>query len=509
MNTSAVSPGRAGLLLLLSGQMLPLIDTSITNVALDAITYTLAASATQLELIVALYGVAFAVCLAMGSKLGDNYGRRRLFMWGVALFGIASLLCGMANSIGALLAARTLQGAGAALIVPQILATLHVTLKGPAHARAISLYGGIGGIAALIVPQILATLHVTLKGPAHARAISLYGGIGGIAFIVGQMGGGWLVSADIAGLGWRNAFFINVPICLLVLALSRRYVPETRRETPSRIDWQGTLYLALILCCLLFPMALGPELHWPLWLQLMLVAVLPLLFAMRQSALRQQQRGDHPLLPPRLLQLTSIRFGMAIALLFFGAWSGFMFCMALTMQEGLGMAPWQSGNSFIALGVAYFISALYAPRLIARYSMGRILLTGLAVQIAGLLLLCATFSRFGVATNALTLVPATALIGYGQALIVNSFYRIGMRDISASDAGAGSAILSTLQQATLGLGPAILGSLFLALARRGGGNYPQALIDFLLVEVAMMLLLGAIALWLRHHLNRQPATVAS
>ena len=138
---------RAGLLLLLSGQMLPLIDTSITNVALDAITHTLAASATQLELIVALYGVAFAVCLAMGSKLGDNYGRRRLFMWGVALFGIASLLCGMANSIGALLAARTLQGAGAALIVPQILATLHVTLKGPAHARAISLYGGIGGIA--------------------------------------------------------------------------------------------------------------------------------------------------------------------------------------------------------------------------------------------------------------------------------------------------------------------------------------------------------------------------
>lgn len=225
MNTSAVSPGRAGLLLLLGGQMLPLIDTSITNVALDAITHTLAASATQLELIVALYGVAFAVCLAMGSKLGDNYGRRRLFMWGVALFGIASLLCGMANSISALLAARTLQGAG----------------------------------AALIVPQILATLHVTLKGPAHARAISLYGGIGGIAFIVGQMGGGWLVSADIAGLGWRNAFFINVPICLLVLALSRRYVPETRSETPSRIDWQGTLYLALILCCLLFPMALGPE----------------------------------------------------------------------------------------------------------------------------------------------------------------------------------------------------------------------------------------------------------
>lgn len=475
MNTSVVSPGRAGLILLLTGQMLPLIDTSITNVALDSITHSLHATATELELIVALYGVAFAVCLALGSKLGDNFGRRRLFMWGVAAFGAASLLCGMAGSVEQLLGARVLQGAG----------------------------------AALIVPQILATLHVTLKGTAHAKAISLFGGIGGIAFIVGQMGGGWLVSADIAGLGWRNAFFINVPICLLVLALSRRYVPETRRETPSRIDWQGTTLLAVILCCLLFPMALGPELHWPLVLQLALIAVVPLMLWMRASALRKQQRGEHPLLPPRLLKLTSIRFGMVIALLFFSAWSGFMFCMALTMQAGLGMAPWQSGNSFIALGVAYFVSAWYAPKLIARYSMGRILMTGLTVQIAGLLLLIATFWRFGQVNTALTLAPATILIGYGQALIVNSFYRIGMRDISSCDAGAGSAILSTLQQATLGLGPAILGTLFLTFARHNGGHYPQAMIGFLSIEVVMMLALGGIALWLRHRLEAGPLPAAS
>lgn len=475
MNTSVVSPGRAGLILLLTGQMLPLIDTSITNVALDSITHSLHATATELELIVALYGVAFAVCLALGSKLGDNLGRRRLFMWGVAAFGVASLLCGMAGSVEQLLGARVLQGAG----------------------------------AALIVPQILTTLHVTLKGTAHAKAISLFGGIGGIAFIVGQMGGGWLVSADIAGLGWRNAFFINVPICLLVLALSRRYVPETRRETPSRIDWQGTALLAVILCCLLFPMALGPELHWPLVLQLALIAVIPLMLWMRASAQGKQQRGEQPLLPPRLLKLTSIRFGMVIALLFFSAWSGFMFCMALTMQAGLGMAPWQSGNSFIALGVAYFVSAWYAPKLIARYSMGRILMTGLTVQIAGLLLLIATFWRFGQANTALTLAPATILIGYGQALIVNSFYRIGMRDISSCDAGAGSAILSTLQQATLGLGPAILGTLFLTFARHNGGHYPQAMIGFLSIEVVMMLALGGIALWLRHRLEAGPLPAAS
>ncbi|POP43398.1 MFS transporter [Superficieibacter electus] len=466
MNTSAVSPGRAALILLLTGQMLPLIDTSITNVALESITESLHASATQLELIVALYGVAFAVCLAMGSKLGDNYGRRRLFMWGVAAFGVASLLCGMATTITQLLGARIIQGAG----------------------------------AALIVPQILATLHVTLKGPAHARAISLYGGIGGIAFIVGQMGGGWLVSADIAGLGWRNAFFINVPICLVVLALTRRYVPETRREQASRIDWQGTFLLAAILCCLLFPLALGPELHWPWPTQAALLAMIPLGLWMRASARRQESQGRQPLLPPRLLQLASIRFGMVIALLFFSAWSGFMFCMALTMQKGLGMAPWQSGNSFIALGIAYFVSALYAPRLIARYSTGRILLTGLTVQILGLLALMFTFWRFDSATTTLLLVPSTVLIGYGQALIVNSFYRVGMKDISACDAGAGSAILSTLQQATLGLGPAVLGSLYLAIARQGNGHYPQAMAGFLGVEVVMMVILAIVAVLYRQRL---------
>lgn len=466
MNTSVVSPGRAGLILLLTGQMLPMIDTSITNVALDAITHSLNATATELELIVALYGVAFAVCLALGSKLGDNFGRRRLFMWGVASFGLASLLCGMAGNIEQLLAARIVQGAG----------------------------------AALIVPQILATLHVTLKGTAHAKAISLFGGIGGIAFIVGQMGGGWLVSADIAGLGWRNAFFINVPICLVVLALSRHFVPETRRETPSRIDWTGTVLLAIILCCLLFPMALGPQWHWSWPLKVMLLAIIPLGWLTALNARKKERENAHPLIPPRLLQLRSVRFGILIAMIFFSVWSGFMFCMALTMQTGLGMAPWQSGNSFIALGVTYFISAWFAPRLIARYSTSTILLTGLAIQIAGLLALIATFRVWGMENTALTLAPATGLVGYGQALIVNSFYRIGMRDIQPDDAGAASAILSTLQQAALGLGPAIFGAILLHALQNHHGDYTQAVNVFLMVETAMMVVLALATLRIRHRL---------
>ncbi len=477
MSTSPASPGRAGLILLLTAQMLPMIDTSITNVALDSITRSLSTSATDLELIVALYGVAFAVCLAVGSKLGDNYGRRRVLVTGVVVFGLASLFCGLSGSVHLLLLSRTIQGAG----------------------------------AALILPQILATLHVTLKGTAHARAISLYSGIGGIAFIIGQVGGGWLVSADFAGLGWRNAFFINVPICLLVLLFSHRYVPETRNENPSRIDWQGTSLLALILCCLLFPLALGPSLHWPWQMQVALVATLPLALLMRHGALQQQQRGQQPLLPPRLLKLPTVRFGLLIAVLFFTCWSGFMFCMALTLQAGAGMGPMQSGNSFIILGISYFLSALYAPKLIRRHSIVPVLLGGLGIQVVAILVMIATLHWCGNALGMWDIAPATLLMGFGQAIIVNSFYRIGMREIQTSDAGAGSAILSTLQQAMLGLGPAVAGAIYLHLHQRNHGNYAQAMSGFMVAELIMMLLLAAATLYNRkrlHETEHVPAAVA-
>ena len=143
MQTSQLQ--RTGLMVLLAGQLLPMIDFSIVNVALDAMAHTLQATAIELALIVAVYGIAFAICLAMGGRLGDNYGRRRVFLAGVGIFGIASLLCGIANSVGLLMFARALQGVGAAFIVPQILATLHITLKGRAHARAIGCMAALAG----------------------------------------------------------------------------------------------------------------------------------------------------------------------------------------------------------------------------------------------------------------------------------------------------------------------------------------------------------------------------
>lgn len=453
--SSAAGLGRAGLIILLAGQLLPMIDFSIVNVGLDAMAQSLHASPTQLELIVAVYGVAFAVCLAMGSRMGDNLGRRRLFLWGVRLFAVASLMCGLANSVWLLLVARTLQGVG----------------------------------AAMIVPQIMATIHVCLRGREHARAMALYGGIGGLAFIIGQVLGGLLISLNIAGYGWRSVFLINIPLCALVLASAHRWVPDTRAQRPVNIDWPGTLLLALTIVCLLFPLALGPVWHWP-WPCLALLALSgPLLLQLWRVELRQERRNNFPLLPPALLRLASVRFGLTIAILFFSCWSGFMFVMALTLQAGAQLNAFQSGNAFIALGVAYFISSLLSSTVIEHIGKVRALLLGCLIQIGGLLALMLTMLLVWPQPGILNLIPATLLIGAGQALIVSGFFRIGLADVPVEHAGSGSALLATVQQTSLGLGPILLGTVLVQVLHVSPGDYLHALLAALALELLLMLAL--------------------
>lgn len=460
--------GHSGLIVLLAGQLLPMIDFSIVNVALDAMSTTLHASPIQLELIVAVYGIAFAVSLAMGSRLGDNVGRRRIFCIGVAVFAIASLLCGITPGVWTLLLARALQGIG----------------------------------AALVVPQILATLHVTLQGREHSRALGLYGGIGGMAFIIGQVLGGFLINADPGGYGWRSVFLINIPLCLLVLLMAPRTIPETKKQQRVAIDWAGTLYLAGSIGCLLVALALGPLLHWS-WPCIVLLAAFPLLLKrLWQVEERIEHQGGTPLLPPALMRLYSVRFGLSIAVLFFSCWSGFMFVVALTLQSGLGLSAFQSGNAFIALGVAYFIGSLLSTRIVERLGKVNTLLIGCLVQMTGLFALMLTFNTSWQQIGVISLVPATVLVGFGQAFIVSCFFRIGLAEISKEHAGAGSAMLSTVQQAAFGLGPMLLGTVF-SQALHIQGNYQHAVLTALAAEWLIMLLLVVRTLMSRRRMATQ------
>jgi MFS family permease len=441
-------------MILLAGQLLLQLDFSIINVGLAAIAASLKAGETELELFVAAYGVAFAVCLAMGARLGDNFGRRRMFGLAVLMFCLASLLCGVATSVTFLIVARALQGFA----------------------------------AALMVPQVLATIHVSLTGRDHTRAVALYGAIGGIAFIVGQVLGGFLISANIAGSGWRSIFLINLPICIAILISVWRYVPETRGHARVPVDWSGMATLALLTLSVLLPTALGPSLHWN-WLCLLgFVPIVPLTALLWRIQRTKEARGAFPILPPSLTRISSMRFGGLIAIIFFTSWSGFMFVVALTLQAGAGLTPLQSGNALIALGASYFVSAVFVTRRLAGMRREALLVMGCLIQMTGLVLLIATLELVWPQPGVLNLIPSTALIGFGQALIVNCFYRLGLADVPHEHAGAGSAMLATMQQVSLGLGPAVFGAVF-AQVLQYSGLYRAAGVTALVVEFGLMVIL--------------------
>src|SRR6266498_3695321 len=225
-----------GVFILLAGAFLPIMDFFITNVALPSIDASLHASASALELVVAGYGVAYAALLVLGGRLGDRYGRHRIFLAALVGFVLASLACGLAPSVGLLIAARIVQGATAALLIPQVLATFHHVLERERKARALALYGATSGIAA----------------------------------VVGQLVGGLLVSADIAGTSWRPIFLVNVPIGLVVLLVASRIVTNTRSPHPVGVDVAGTSMFAATLVALLVPLTEGHSLGWPRWTWLLL-----------------------------------------------------------------------------------------------------------------------------------------------------------------------------------------------------------------------------------------------
>lgn len=453
--TTALSP--LGLLILLCGGFLPILDFFIVNVALPTMDSTLHASAPMLELVVAGYGTAYALMLVIGGRLGDAIGRHRMFVAGIVGFTVSSLLCGIAPNVGVLIAARIAQGLSAAMSQPQVLATFHATLDGHKRARAISLYAAMGGIAASL----------------------------------GQLLGGLLVHADIAGLSWRPIFLVNVPIGIAVLALTRRYVPATRSPHPASVDLPGTVLLGVAIVALLVPLTEGRVLHWPAWIWLLLAVSVLAAAAMVVVERRTERAGRTPLVPPSLVGLRSMRRGLSIAIPFFMGFGAFMFVFALTVQNGLHESALQSGVAITPMAVAFFIASLLAPRLLARY--GRLVVVGgLVMQAIGLVWLIDVMHGEWPHVSTLAMTPGLAIAGVGQAFALVGFFRIILADVPGRLAGIGSGVLVTMQQGSLALGVASLGSLFVSLADSGGMRHAFTVV--VAIQAAIAVGVGLLAL---------------
>ncbi|MFF4695635.1 MFS transporter [Streptomyces chattanoogensis] len=439
-----------GLLTVLLGAALPMIDFFIVNVALPTIDHDLHAGPAMLEMVVAGYGVAYAMLLVLGGRLGDMIGRRRLFLWGLASFGLTSLACGLAPDAWSLVAARVAQGAA----------------------------------SALLLPQVLATIQATTTGKRRAKAVSLYGGTAGVSSAVGQVLGGLLVSADLAGTGWRAVFLVNVPIAVAAWLLAVRTVPETRSPHPSRVDGPGTALLAVTLITLLLPLTEGRAAGWPLWSWLLLAAFPFAATAFVLVERRAERTGRTPLVPPSLLRIPSVRSGLSMMVPFSIGFGGFMFVVAVALQSGLHYGPFAAGLALAPLCIAYFFASLAGPRLVQRFGR-RVVLAGSLIQGAGLLSLALTVYAGWPDVSVAGLAPGMAVLGVGQGLLLPTVMRIVLSELPAAQAGVGGGVMVTTQQSGLALGVATLGTLFLSLLPSVGIR--DALIAALVTQLVIVL----------------------
>ncbi|WP_236790240.1 MFS transporter [Amycolatopsis sp. GM8] len=450
------SLSRAGLGTVLLGAALAPIDLFIVNVALPTIDTDLHASTATLEWIVAGYGIAFALLLVVGGRLGDAFGRRRLFIAGLSAFTLTSLACGLAPGATTLVIARVAQGAA----------------------------------AAMMVPQVLSIIQATTTGEHRARTLGYYGAVGGISMVIGQLLGGVLVSANIAGTGWRPIFLVNVPIGVLGVILALRALPETKASDPVRVDKAGTPLLGLTLLALLIPLTEGRALGWPVWCWVLL-GVFPFAAAAFVAVERRlEAAGGVPLLPMSLLRTPTMRRGLGIAGPFFVGFGGFLFVYALMLQDELHLGPLGSGLALTPLAVAFLLASLVSSRLVARFGH-RVVVAGLAVQLFGLLTLVATALLAWPHLDVGDLALGTFITGAGQGLAAPTLFRVILSRVPAGSAGVGSGMLTTTQQTCLALGVATLGTLFATLSTTGGVS---ALVTVMLIHAAITACIAIAAL---------------
>ncbi|MFF4339369.1 MFS transporter [Kitasatospora sp. NPDC001540] len=439
-------PPWAALPVLLAGVFMPTLDFFIVNVAAPSVREGLHAGPAAVQAVIAGYGVAYAAGLITGGRLGDLYGRRRVFTIGLAAFTLASLGAGLAGGSGELIALRILQGAAAAVVTPQVLAVIGAEFTGSARTAAFNAYG----------------LSVGLAG------------------VFGQLLGGALIDWNPDGLGWRGVFLVNVPVGLLALAGVSRLVPESRDVVPEsrdvrpqdgrgdgrhggkadgrrdRLDPVGALLVGAGLTAVVLPLVVGRQQHWPEWTWLLLAAAPPLLAAFAGQQRRLARRGGAPLIDPALFRERAFSVGLATTLVYFLAMGSFFLLLALYLQDGRGLTPLRSGLVFTTVGAGFFLSSALAPAVAVRLGRQVLALGALTVG-AGYAALALTARQLGAGGTTWELLPGLLVAGLGMGLVTAPLSDTVLARVAPRHAAAASGALSTAQEAGGAVGVALVG----------------------------------------------------
>ncbi|MCX4511453.1 MFS transporter [Streptomyces sp. NBC_01619] len=408
------------LAIVMTAAFMDLVDVTIVNIAIPSIEHDLGASFGAIQWITAGYALAFAAGLITGGRLGDIYGRRRLFLVGITGFTIASALCGFAAGPEMLVASRLLQGAMAAMMVPQVLAIIHVTF--PAHERG--------------------------------KVFGMFGAIVGLGAVSGPLLGALLTQWNLFGLEWRPIFLINLPVGVAGVILGRKFIAESRAEKALRLDLVGVALVTTGLLMLVYPLTRGRELDWPLWGHLCMAAS-PLVFAVFVAYEKRKTRKDgSPLVELSLFRVKSFAAGIAVQLTFGVVLGIFFLVWTLYMQIGLGWSPLKAGLTGVPFSIAVSLAAgLSVQKLVPRFGR-KVLQAGALTMAAGLLLYIWEAGRYGTDIHSWQMIAPLVIMGLGMGLIVAPLTDAVLSDVPREHAGSASGLINTTGQMgnALGLG---------------------------------------------------------
>ncbi|TJZ50352.1 MFS transporter [Streptomyces piniterrae] len=448
------------LAIVLIGAFMAVLDTFIVLVAAPAIQADLRASDADIQLILAGYQLTYAIALITGARLGDRFGRRRLFLAGMGLFTLSSVACALAPGPGGLIAARLAQGLSAAAMFPQVFAMIQVLVPAAKRPRA---FGALGAVI-------------------------------GMATIMGQLLGGVLISADLFGSSWRPVFWVNVPVGMITLLLAVLFVPESRAPEARRLDLPGAAVLTVALFLLVVPLVEGRSYGWPPWTWLSLAGSALAFAAFGLVERRVAASGGAPLVHLALLRARPFAVGMTLVVLTYAGINSFFLILSLTLQNGLGMDALGAGLVYTPLAVAFFAASLVAGRL-TRYGR-RVLRLGSLISGTGFLATIALAVGAGSSLTAWSLAPPLVLVGAGNGLLVTPLLNAVLANVGPKEVGMASGVLSTGQQVGGAVGVAVVGVLYYnalgGAAHHDTGAYGHALTIAVAFNVALAVTVSAL-----------------
>ncbi|WP_354641761.1 MFS transporter [Kitasatospora camelliae] len=406
------------LAVVMTASLMDLVDVTIVNIAIPSIQQDTGASFSALQWITAGYALAFAIGLITGGRLGDIFGRKRLFLIGIGGFTAASALCGLASGADMLVAARVLQGATAALMVPQVLSIIHAGF--PAHERG--------------------------------KVFGMFGAMVGLGAVSGPLIGALLTEWNLFGLEWRPIFLVNLPLGVAGLLLGRHFIDESRAPQALRLDLAGMVLAAAGLLMVLYPLTRGRELGWPLWGYAMMVGGVAVLLGFVRYERYKAAKDGSPLVELALFRVRSFAGGIGVQL-GFGVASGLFFLVwTLYLQLGLGWGPLKSGLTGIPFSLAVSVAAgLSVQKLVPRFGR-RVLRAGALVMAAGTLLYLGEAHWLGTGIQPWQMAGPLVVMGAGMGLIVAPLTDTVLSEVPREHAGAASGLINTTQQLGVALG---------------------------------------------------------